>query len=137
MKGIWGRSNAVIVGIVLVMGLMFGGAFSAGCAPKNNPNLSPSGKAAYTADQVVTRLASLNTAAQQAEKAGQLDRNTTRAIVKFCGDSARVLKEAPNGWYPAVSKAWDQLKKDVPAASLPQVQVYWSAVDIALAAFAP
>ena len=94
-------------------------------------------KNAYTADQVVIRLQELQIAAMQAEDAGKLDRNTTRTIVTFTTDAARTLKATPGGWYPTVSKAWEQAKRDVPQASLPQVQVYWSAVDIALASFAP
>ncbi len=98
---------------------------------------TPAGKAAYTADQVVLRLQELQTATINAEAAGKMDRNTARLIVTFTVDAAQVLKATPGGWYPTVVKAWERVKQDVPAAAIPAVQTYWSAVDLMLAALAP
>lgn len=127
------KARMLAVGLVIAM-LGSGALFSAGCAPKNAPDLTPSAKAAYTATQVIERLQNLQNAAIQAEAQKQLDTPTTRIIVTFTRDTTRVLKETPAGWQATVLKAWDQVKRDVPSAALPTVQVYWSAVDIALAA---
>lgn len=117
--------------LAIVIALMVGA-----CGPQT-VNLTPEGKAIYTAGQVVERLQNLQNAAIQAHDQKQLDTNTTRIIVLFTVDAARVLKETPGGWYPAVSTAWAQVKRDVPQAALPTIQVYWGAIDAVLAAFAP
>lgn len=118
---------------LLVLSLLGSVALPACHAPSSVT--TPAGKSAYTADQVVKRLGELEAAAIQANKTGGLADQPAVLIVKFCVDSARTLKEAPNGWVPTVSRGWQQLKRDVPILSDSKWAPYATTVDAVLASF--
>lgn len=137
MKTLLLRTKALVPAIPLLV--LLGGPHiltASGCAPKS-ANLDPVSQKVYTANEIVERLINLQNAAIQAHAQKQIDTNTARIIVLFTVDAARVLKETPGGWQPQVSAAWSAVKRDVPAASVPQLQVYWVAIDAVIAAFAP
>lgn len=94
---------------------------------------TPAGKAAYTADQIVTRINELENAAIQANSTGGLPTETTRVIVEFCVSADATLKTTPQGWQAAVSTAWAQAKGKLPAISNPAVAAAIASVDVLLA----
>lgn len=96
---------------------------------------TPTGKAAYTADQLVIRLGELENTVIAANLAGSLaDRDATK-LVRFCVDAAKVAKSAPAGWPILITNAWTQVKLDVPALAKPPLLTYVPLIDIALASF--
>ncbi len=80
--------------------------------------VTPQGKAAYAADQVVIRVNELGKAAIVAESGGGLSHATTAIIVDFCLDADKTLAKVPEGWRKTVLEAWTAAKKRIPAADL-------------------
>jgi hypothetical protein len=56
-------------------------------------------------------------------------------LVRFCVETAKVLKASPNGVLPAIAAEWRSVKAQIPAAyrQLPAVAAAFIAVDVALA----
>lgn len=77
---------------------------------------TPAGKAAYTADQVVTRLGELQNAAIQANQGGALDTNTTRSIVTYVVATTKTLQQTPAGWVATVQAGWHAFLPTLPAS---------------------
>jgi hypothetical protein len=109
------------------------------CSHAPSSVVTPQGKAAFAADQVVTRLAEIQNAvivAATPDAAGKVAIAKPQAdiIVGFIVDAAKIIKQTPNGWIASVSQAWTLAKKRIPAATLPSVQGYVLAIDTLLAA---
>lgn len=98
------------------------------CHPPSSV-VTPAGKAAYTADQVVKRVGEFQDAVIQLNKVGTVKDADAVRIVRFCVDTAKTLKVAPAGWQAAFVKAWALLKKDVPLLAAPPLNTYASIVD--------
>lgn len=96
--------------------------------------VTPQGKAAYTADQIVLRINNLQNAAIQAEQTGGLSTDTTRTIVEFAVSADRTLKSVPSGWQQTVSAAWAETKKKLPPITNPALLAAIDSVDLVLAA---
>lgn len=84
------------------------------CAPKHFEN--PQAKAAYTADQVVTRLGEFQKVVIDAQQAGKVPLDTARVIVTWVsGDTNAVppalgavdiVKTTPTGWKATLQTGW-------------------------------
>jgi hypothetical protein len=98
--------------------------------------VTPQGKAAYSADQVVIRVGELQSAAIQAQASGALPITTTRLIVQWCVNANTTLKQVPNGWQQTLTTAWTQTKSQIPATDLSNsaIAAAVSGVDVVLAA---
>ena len=86
-----------------------------GCAPKNQPQLSPQGVAAYQATQAVKALDILRDAAigAEAQDPKLLSTEATRKVVLFHRAAVQVIGTTPEGWRPTVTAALDQLQRDL------------------------
>lgn len=109
------------------------------CAHTPASVVTPQGKAAFAADQVVTRLAEVQNAvivAATPDAAGKVGINkpTANIVVGFIVEAVKVIKVTPNGWIAAVSQAWTSAKSRIPALELPSVQGYVLTIDTLLAA---
>lgn len=98
------------------------------------PNLSPQGRIAFVADQLVLRIGELQKAAIAAEAGGGLPTAQARLIVQFSGSAARVLKETPAGWQKTLTTSWAELKAQLPLTKDPILAAAMGAVDALLAA---
>jgi hypothetical protein len=110
----------------------------AGCASKIPPTVvTPQGKAAYTADQVVIRVNELQNAAIQAEASHALPTSTTRIIVTFCVAADKTLATVPAGWQQTIATAWAQAKQQIPAKDLSNtvIAAAVAGIDVVIAAF--
>lgn len=96
--------------------------------------VTPEGKAAWTADQIVLRVNRLMRVAADAEKGGALPTATAKIIITFGGAADRVLKTTPTGWHQTVTQLWAEAKKQMPATTNEAVLAAMDAVDIVLAA---
>ena len=98
--------------------------------------VTPQGQAAYTADQIVTRINELQNVAIAAEQAKSVPTDTVRVIVSFCVGADKTLAAVPSGWQATVYQAWQASKNQIPPAQLanPAIVAAVSAVDVALAA---
>lgn len=96
--------------------------------------VTPEGKAAFTADQIVLRINNLQNAAIQAEATGGLSTDTTRTLVEFAVTANRTLKTVPDGWQQSVATAWAETKKRLPPITNLAVMAAVDSVDLVLAA---
>ena len=96
--------------------------------------VTPAGKAAYTADQIVLRVNELGKAAIAANAQGALDVQTTRIIVQFAEAADKILKALPLGWQATLAAAWKEAKQQLPMTALgPLVLAAVQAVDVVIA----
>lgn len=113
----------LIVSLALIVGLA--------CAPKN-ANLSPAGREAYTADQIVIRLGELQDAAIAANKSGGLADGPAIKIVQFTVDGAKTCKAVPAGWQATLKAGWLTLKAQLDAAVRTKLGAAWAVLDAIL-----
>ncbi len=97
------------------------------------PNLSAQGKIAYTADSVLVRVGELERTAIQANKTGGLSDGTTKIILQFSKDAAKIAKDTPNGWQASLTTLWATAKPRITTTN-PVVLAAMSAIDIVLGA---
>lgn len=109
-------------------------ALASGACSRPATIVTPQGRAAFTADQIVLRLTELERAAIQANAAGGLDVNTTRLIVRFTVSAERTMQQAPQGWQPTVIAAWNEVKRALPPIGNPAITAALTAIDLVLAA---
>lgn len=112
----------------LALALML--ALVVGCAPKTV--LTPKGKAAYTADQVLKVVVGFQNAAIQANQQAKLDDATAVAIVQTCVSIERTLGAIPDGWEVIVKTFWAELKTKIPPADAQRLSGFIQAVDVAI-----
>lgn len=99
------------------------------CIPVPPVSLSPQGKTAYTADQIVQRVNELENAAIQANSAGGLDTNVARVIVSFAVAADKTLKATPQGWQVTIETGWAEVKRQLPMITNPALAVVIGAMD--------
>jgi len=90
---------------------------------------TPAGKTAYAADQVVLRIGELQTAAIDANAAGELSTETTRHVVQFTVDAAKTLKASPDGWHTTVGPAYVGMKNQLAPAERARLGPYLGILD--------
>ena len=93
---------------------------------------TPAGKTAYTADQVVLRIGELQAAAIDANAAGELSTATTRRVVQFTVDAAKILKASPDGWQTTVGPAYVGMKNQLTPAECERLGPYLGILDAIL-----
>lgn len=76
---------------------------------------TPAGRAAFTANEVLTRVERLQDAAIAANKAAALDTPTARSIVFVTVQLAELADAATQGWQAAARQAWTQAKTETAA----------------------
>jgi hypothetical protein len=103
--------------------------------------VTPQGKTAYTADQVVVRVRELQNAAIQANATlvnGQpgLDTATTRIVVQTCVSLAQTLAATPTGWPATIKTAWASFRVQAPQLFLgtTPVALLVQSLDVVIAA---
>ena len=107
---------------------------ASGCVHRPVTIVTPAGKAAFTADQIVLRVNELGRTAIAANAAGALDLKTTRIIVDFAEAADVTLKALPQGWQATLAAAWAQTKDKLPLTALgPLVLAAVQAVDVVIA----
>lgn len=94
--------------------------------------VTPEGRRAYTADQIVVRVNELQQAAMAAEAVGGLLTDPTRILVKFAVSANYTLQTLPAGWLATVTTAWRQTKQELPTLTNPAVVAAIAAVDVVL-----
>lgn len=95
--------------------------------------VTPEGKAAFRAHQVVLCLNDLQAAVIQAEETGGLPRSTAKTILTFTVAANRVLKEIPDGWEQTVMTLWVEARKQIPTSTNALVTAALNSVDVVLA----
>jgi hypothetical protein len=118
----------VLIGLVLAFSVL-------ACHPPASV-VTPQGKSAYTADQVVVRVGELEKAAIQANATvvdgkPSLDEASTRLIVQTCVSIAQTLKTVPDGWQAVVKQSWASFKVQAPPTLFthPTIGVLLTTVD--------
>ena len=114
-------------------------ALTVACPP---PSLvTPEGKAAYVADQVVLRVEALQGAAIMANATMQpgtttpaLTTDQTRKVVQFCVTAETMLKEVKSGWEPRLIQAYTVWKAGLDAPTQAKLSSYLLALDTAMVA---
>ena len=116
--------------------VVFAAVLATGCAHAPATVVTPQGKAAYAADQVVLRVNELQAAVIQAEATGGLPRPVARNIVTWTVRADGILKDMAIGWQTALVNSWGLLKAQIPAAQLrnPLIALAVAEVDALLAA---
>lgn len=94
--------------------------------------ITPQGKIAYTADQIVVRVNELQNAAIQANTTNGLDTNSTRTIVQFCLAANGLLRSTPSGWQQTLQVAWMDAKVKLAGVKNQTVLTAMSLVDAVL-----
>jgi len=114
-------------------------AMSAAACQRPITIVTPQGQVAYTANEVLKRVQTLQTATIAAEANGGLPTAVARVIVTCTTESAKVLASTPNGWGPTVVTLWGTAKMQIPIKYLtdPVIAAAVTAVDVALAVFLP
>jgi hypothetical protein len=123
------RTNKVrLIGIVIAVSLI------AACAPKSV--VTPSGKVAYTANEIAKRVGELQTATINAEANHGLPTATTRIIVEASVSIEKVLQTTPLGWQATVVRIWNEAKVKIPDTVLqnPYIATAFGLVEIAMSA---
>ena len=100
---------------------------------------TPQGKVIYAANEVAKRIENLQTTVIAAEASKGIPTDVARVLVTFTVESAKVLRDAPQGWQVTVAVAWGEAKKQIPLKYLndPTIQVAVLAVDTVLAVWLP
>jgi hypothetical protein len=125
------QTSTLVVGVILAV-------FLTAChAPITI--ITPQGKIAYTANEVLKRVQELQRATISAEATGGLPTPAARVLVTFCVETAKVVGALPDGWGATVAVMWGDAKKQLPLRYLenPAILSAVSAVDVALAIFLP
>lgn len=122
----WNRSRAILLLLPLLV--------LAGTAACHAPVtiVTPQGKVAYAADQIVLRVNELQNAAIAAEASGALPTATARIIVQFAVSADRILAAAPSGWQATLAASWAQTKTQLPPIQNPALVAAISALDIVI-----
>jgi hypothetical protein len=122
---------------VLLLAIALGGAAVSlpACAAKTAPALTPSQKAAailQRVDELQNAVISANTLTP-----GSIPDAVAVPLVRFCVETAKVLRASPDGVLPAIAAEWQSVKLQVPQRyrQLPAVAAAFIAVDIAFAEF--
>ncbi len=114
--------------IIFALGVIVGASGCLGLTPP--PTLqSPQAKAAWTADQVLTRVEELQNTAIDLNLTGKLSDATADAIVTWTGTSARSLKKAPQGWVAALGPTWATLKTKISQAERDKLGFIYQTID--------
>jgi hypothetical protein len=100
----------------------------ASCTPPPAVITEP-GRQAYTADQVLQRIESLQAATITAFQAGEIDRETSRAIITVTIEMAKLADAASTGWRNFVITAWRRARERIPALSQSPLSAYAAALD--------
>jgi hypothetical protein len=81
------------------------------CAGNPPPTIvTPQGMAAWVAAPIAEKVNELMDTAIVADANSGLPRNTVRAIITFCVEADKVLKDIPTGWQVTVQNLWFRLK---------------------------
>lgn len=75
--------------------------------------VTPEGKAAFTANEILTRVERLQDAAVAAQKNGSLATERARTIVFAAVQIAEIADAATKGWEATARQAWAQAKAEV------------------------
>lgn len=75
--------------------------------------VTPAGKAAFTANEILTRVERLQDAAIAAQKNGSLPLESARAVVFVTVNLAELADAATQGWEATARQAWEQAKKEL------------------------
>lgn len=108
----------------------------AGCAPPVTV-VTPQGRTAYNADQVVVRVNELMNAAIAANANAALPTDQTRTIVQFCVTADQTLAATPAGWPTTLRTAWTSTKAQLPAVQNLVVVAAMRAVDVVMEGLQP
>lgn len=97
----------------------------AACA-KAPPSLSPTGRAAFQAQQAVRVLDVIRDFSVAANDAQPpiIARNDMRRIVMFHASVVRTIRAVPDGWKPVALVALDELRKDIAETSWKRLEPY-------------
>lgn len=101
--------------------------------------VTPEGRKAYTANEIVIRVNRLMDTAIQADATGNLPVATARVLIRFCVRADEVLQRVPNGWGATVWTLWQVVKADplvAPYLTNQYIALVVSSLDIALIIFA-
>jgi len=125
------KARSLLVSLVVALTVV-------ACAHAPASVVTPQGKAAFAADQVLVRLQEAQNAvivAATPDAAGHvsLPKPTADIIVSFTVEAAKAIKQTPNGWLAVVSSAWTSAKAKIPANVAAQAQGYILAIDTLLA----
>ncbi len=104
----------------------------AGCRSVPATVVTPAGKAAYAADQVVVRVNELMNAAIAAQAQGALPLAAARPIVKWTIAADQTLAAVPAGWPDTLRAGWIATKQQLPAITNPAILAAMGAVDLVL-----
>lgn len=92
--------------------------------------VTPEGKAAFTANEVLIRVERLQDAVIAAQKNGALTTDIARTIVFATVNIADISEAATQGWQATARQAWLQAKTDLPQLRVGgQFAVYAAAID--------
>lgn len=106
------------------------------CATANNaPNLTPVARNAYNLIQLQNAIGILQTTAEASVPNHVLSLPTARRIVQFCVTANETILQVPNGWYPAVSTAEQDVKNNLTPAELQKFGLYFSTFETVLNSF--
>ena len=87
--------------------------FLVGCHSAPTTVVTPEGKAAYTADQIIVQLGFLQDVAIKLEASGNLSTATTKVIVKFVVGTVSIVQATPSGATATVRAGLVELKKNL------------------------
>lgn len=107
-----------------------------GCASAPPTVTTAEGKAAFSADQVITRLgeaADVVIHANQATPPKVPDR-VAIPLVKVIRATVKIVEVSPSGWLAAANTAYNEFKKTVSPADQQEYAVYFKLVETLLAA---
>lgn len=124
-----------ILSFALVIGLAL--PLLAACPKAPASVVTPQGRAAFKADQVLARIENLEDVVIRAgtpDAAGHrvISKADADLIVGFCKDAALVIRQTPDGWLAAVRVLWDRAAARIPPADLPAVQGYVLMISVLL-----
>ena len=105
---------------------------SISCATKTN--LSPTGRKAYWADELVRTLGLMQDSAIALNERQELDEATTRKVVVVVRDSTRVAKDVNKPVVEFVSTALNQLETDL-GPSYPKLAIYFQTLRTILSSY--
>lgn len=99
-----------------------------GCAPKTLP---PELKVAYTANEVLIRVAELQSVVIGLYDANPqaITKENAILVVHFTITAATVIQSSMDGWQPTVKSAWAELKKQYVPTD-PKLLVVWNLTDV-------
>lgn len=107
--------------VMLIVGLSFG--FTS-CATAPASVVTPAGKAAYSADQVVSAIGIFQDAAISANSSKLISDADTRFIVTFSKSSVATITAAQSGWQAAVITGLSQLNSNLSPSTQTKYSLY-------------